>query len=440
MPNDHPQETSTEKPQTSPTWNWPTKLVVGLALVVLLIWVLVQFQNFLGPIITAFMLTYLFYPIAKFFQDRLKLPWRASVTVTYILVVLIIAGLVTWGGLALVEQIQNLITFIEKNVYELPRLLEEFSQNVYHIGPFEFSFDGFNWNNIADQIVNTVQPILGQLGSIVGSVAGGAVNAVFWGGIMLLVSYFLLAESKGATNRFLKLRIPGYTDDLQKMGLKLNAIWNGFIRGQVVVVVITVTFYTIFLGSMGIQFFFGLALLAAAGHFIPYVGAWITWITYLLVALLQGTTIFNLPPGIYALIIVGVSIIIDSLIDNLLMPKVMAENLKVHPALVLVGAMISLDFLGVVGILVAAPVMATLKLFFEYIMKKLTDQDPWEELEDQEIEERSRWVLFLIALWEKISRWVVDSWRKIGPWIKSLWKKIQTWFMKMTQRKNKKDM
>lgn len=418
------------KPETtehdSPPWNWPAKLISGLALVAVAIWLLVQFQNFLGPIIVSFLLTYLFHPAASFLQKKVKLSWRASVTIIYVVVVIALLGLLTWGGLALLDQVQNLINFIENNINQIPQLITDLTQNTHQIGPFEFSLSGLAWSDISDQIVGAIQPVIGQIGSIAGSVATGAANVFLVLAIILLISYFMLAESKGVTNRLENIQIPGYAADFQRMGQELNNIWNAFIRGQLIVVLITIVVYTIYLGSMGIQFFFGLALVAALGRFIPYIGAWITWIAYGLVALLQGSTIFNLPSGIYALILLGGAILIDTMLDNLLVPKVMSENLKVHPALVLVGALIAVDLLGVVGILLAAPVLATLKLGFGYIFDKLTDQDPWEELDNIQPEDKAKWVVWLEKVWKQFLSWMGLTSKKVGQWFKSLWKKVRT--------------
>jgi predicted PurR-regulated permease PerM len=399
-----------DRPSKSPRWNWTVKLVVGLTLVAIAIGLLVQFQNFLGPLILAFILAYLFYPLANFLQKYIGIPWRLAVTLIYVVVVLVTLGLLTWGGLALFEQIQNLVNFIEENIDEIPALVSEFTQQTYIIGPFEFSLSGLNWNEIANEVVRSIQPVVGQVGSLAGSLATGAANIIFWVGVVLLVSYFLLSETEGIPNRFLNLRIPGYTEDIKRIGEELSHIWNAFIRGQIIVVIITVIIYTIFLGSMGIEFFFGLALVAALGRFVPYVGAWVTWITYGLVALLQGQTVFNLPSGWYALIILGVSMIIDSMLDNFLVPKVMSENLKVHPALVLVGALVAVDLLGLVGIILAAPVMATIKLFLDYVFHKLADQNPWEDLDNQEPPEQPRWVQFVEEKWNSFITWI----KKIG--------------------------
>ena len=268
---DNNTETKNTK-QSSPKWNWTTKLLFGLALVAVSAWILVQFQAFLGPLISAVILAYLIHPVASFLKEKIKLPWRLSVTLIYIVLVLAILGLLTWGGFALFEQIQNLIRFIDNNIDQLPDLVAEITEQTYQIGPFTFSPMGFNWDEIANQIVGAIQPILGRLGSLASSIAAGAFNIVTWIVLILLVSYFLLAESEGIPSRLLNVQIPGYTKDLEMMGKELNRIWNAFVRGEIIVVIFSALIYTATLGILGVQFFFGLALIAGIGQLIPYIG------------------------------------------------------------------------------------------------------------------------------------------------------------------------
>ena len=387
--------------------------MVGLALVAMAIWLIVQFQSFLGMMITAFILSYLIHPIASFMQEKIKIPWRVSVSIIYIVLVLSFLGLLTWGGFTIVEQIQNLIRFIENNIDQLPELVAEITTQTYQIGPFTFTPEGLNWDEIANEIVRAVQPVLGRVGNFASSIATGAANIVTWLILILLISYFLLAESEGIPSRVLNIQIPGYAYDLERMGDELNRIWNAFIRGEILVVFFSLIIYTATLGILGLQFFFGLAVIAAIGQLIPYVGAWITWISFGLVALFQTNIPYNLPPGIYMLIVLGVSMIINNIIDNILRTKVMAENLKVHPALVLIGALIGVQLFGFIGIIIAAPVMASFKLFLNYIINKLNDQDPFHEIDLREPVESPKWLQFVENKWDQLKQWFIKKWEKI---------------------------
>jgi hypothetical protein len=55
----------------------------------------------------------------------------------------------------------------------------------------------------------------------------------------------------------------------------------------------------------------------------------------------------------------------------------MADALRVHPAAVLVAAIISASLLGVLGVVIAAPMLATLQLFGQYTLRKMFDLNPW---------------------------------------------------------------
>ena len=406
---------SEEQPESNqtPKWSWTTKLVVGLAIAAIATWLLVRFQAFLGPIISAFILAYLIYPIASFLHKKIKIPWRIAVTIIFVILFLSLAGLVTWGGIALVDQIQNLIDFIEKNIDQLPDLVANITSQTYQIGPFTFSPSGINWENLSNQIVNTIQPIIGRIGSIASSFATGAASTVSWILLIFLTSYFLLAESEGISRSMVQVHIPGHQKDFEKISESLNRIWNGFFRGEIIVLLVSLITYIITLGALGVQFFFGLAVIAAFGQLIPYVGAWITWITFGLVALLQSNTPFGLLPGVYMLIVLGVSMFFNTIIDNIVRTTVMAENLKVHPALVLVGALIGVQLFGFIGIIIAAPVMASLALLLHYVINKLNDQNPWEDYELQQAKKKSKISIFMQTTWEKFKNWITPKFHQL---------------------------
>ncbi|MFA7406340.1 MAG: AI-2E family transporter [Anaerolineaceae bacterium] len=410
-------QNNTESP--SPNWSWTTKLVVGIALVAVFLLLLIRFQSFLGPLITAILLAYLINPLANFTTNKLKIPWRISVTIIYILLVLIILGLMTWGGFALVEQVQNLIRFIEKNIHLLPDLVADITERTYVIGPFHFTPSGFSWDEITSEIVRIIQPVIGQFGSLVGSIAAGAVSIITWTVLIVLISYFLLAESRHFPDQSLLRGSADTNKDIQRISDDLNRIWNAFIRGELVVVLISYFLYTITLGVLGVQFFVGLAAIAAVGQLIPYVGAWVTWISFGLVALFQSNIPFGLPAGIYMIIVLAVSMVINNIIDNIIRTKVMASGLKVHPSLVLIGAIISVQLFGFIGIVIAAPIMASFKLILVYVIRKLRDQDPFEVHETSETIEKTKLALWLDKTWLAFKSWIVKNWNK-------LWKKPKT--------------
>jgi predicted PurR-regulated permease PerM len=77
------------------------------------------------------------------------------------------------------------------------------------------------------------------------------------------------------------------------------------------------------------------------------------------------------------LLVIAIAVLIDQVFNNLINPRVMASALKVHPAFVLIVALLAADLLGVVGVIVAAPLLASIQLIGTYVIRKLFDRDPW---------------------------------------------------------------
>lgn len=368
----------------SPRWSSITKLVVALTLVAVMAGLLIQFRSIIGPLLMAFVLSYLLYPLSSAIQKRLKMNWRLLITLMFLLIIIVLVGLLTWGGFTIVDQINSLIRFLQKAVANLPNLLDQIETWKIEIGPFEYSFAGLDLGALSNQLLGIIQPLLSRVGVLATGLATGAASTLGWMGFVLLISYFILSETGGSSSRLLSLGIPGYQYDVERIVKELGRIWNAFLRGQLILIALTVVVYTIVLGSFQVRFFFGLAALAGLARFVPYVGPAVAWVVYFLVAFFQGNTIFGLSPFWYAALVVGVGLLMDNSIDSLITPRLMGNALQVHPAAVMVAALTAASLLGIIGVLLAAPVLASLKLVVTYAMRKMFDLDPW-ELVDQEL-------------------------------------------------------
>jgi predicted PurR-regulated permease PerM len=384
----------------SPRWTSMTKLVISLTVIVIVGALVVRFQNVIVPVLMAFMMSYLLHPLAAWMSRKTRLSWRMAVNVIYLVIVLLLIAILTVGGVGLVQQIQNLITTIQTNINKLPAFIESLSGKVYEIGPFTLDLSQSDWTSIGQQALGYVQPALGELGGLVGTLAGSAASIIGWLAFIVLVSYFFLLESGGLRNQIIQFEIPGYADDMRRLGQELGRIWNAFLRGQLIIFFSTVIVYTIVLTILGVKYAFGLALIAGFANFLPYIGPAINWIVLGLVTYFQGSTIFGLPPLAYMGVVLGVAVVIDQIFNNLVAPRIMAEKLKVHPAFVLIAAILAASLLGVVGVILAAPLLATLQLFGVYVFRKMLDKEPWPQQEKAPETWRKP------SLWKRFLRWL----------------------------------
>lgn len=361
----------------SPKWSPTIKLVVGLTFVAIIAGLLISFRSIIGPLLLAFILAYLLHPISALLHRTTRLNWRWAVNLVFIIFVLIVLGLLTVLGFAVVDQFQSLITLVNNFNENLPELVSQLSKQVIVFGPFRIEFNQFDLSSLANQLLSVLQPILGRFGTIISTFATSALAILGWGLFVIVIAYFLLAQTGRVTDQLIHLEIPGHNADIQRLGLELRRIWNAFLRGQLAIFILAIILYTILLTILGVKYSLGIAILAGLARFIPYVGPAIVWIILALVSFFQGHNYFGLQPWAFTLLVIGLSILLDQILDNFVVPRVHGQTLGVHPAAVLVAALVAAKLIGFVGLILAAPVLASLALLSRYITRKMFDLDPW---------------------------------------------------------------
>ena len=377
--------TTVEIPNSSPRWSSTVKLVVAFNFVAIVGALTVQFRSIIGPLLLAFILSYILFPVVDRLHRVPRLTWRLCVNAIFLLAVVVIVGLFAWAGFAAVQQAQNLIAVINVFVADLPQLVDDLATLEVALGPFVIDIGStlgqFDLNALIDQLLGIIQPLLGQAGGVVSAVASATASTLGWGAFVLLVSYFILLDANKLVDRFDKIEIPGHHADTQRLGRQLSRIWSAFMRGQIFLFFLTVVSSFVLMTALGVRNALGLALLAGMARFIPYVGPFITWTVTALVAFFQPENYLSLSAGWYTVAVVGGAVLLDQIFDNLITPRLYGQALGIHPAALLVAAIISANLIGFVGLLIAAPVLASLTLAARYAARKMFDLDPWPDPE-----------------------------------------------------------
>ena len=340
---------------SSPKWSATAKTVVGLTGIAVIIALLVYFRSIVGPLLLAIILAYSLQPLAAFVNRTTPLNWRWSVNIVFIILIVLLLGILTISGFAIFQQFQSLIFVVNFFTDTLPHLVEDLSTQSYSFGPFQFSLSQYDLSSLTNQLLNTLQPILGRVGTLVSSLATGALTVLAWAIFVLVIAYFLLAQTGKVTDELIQLDIPGYNADIQHLTAELRRIWNAFLRGQLLIIMLTVSVYSILLTVLGLRYSLAIALMAGLARFVPYVGPFVVWSVTILVALFQG------------------------------------EN-----------------YLGLVGLVLAAPVLASMVLISRYVTRKMLDLDPWPPQSQESTQIEFPWV----DLYKRSRQWLDKTTRR----------------------------
>jgi len=350
---------------------------VAFTMVAIVAGLVIQFRGIIAPLLMALVLAYLLSPVAGFLQRALHSSWSLAVGIIYLLLLILLIGILTLGGVGLVQQIESLVSVVRTGLSSLPELIDGLSGQTFQFGPFQLDFSKLDLNELSTQLLGIIRPLLGSTGSLVGTMAAGAAQFLGWALFVLVVSYFVLVESGDVRGTLVPVNIPGYADDILRLGGELSRIWNAFLRGQIIVFFLATAAYTLVLTLLGVHYALAIAFLAGLARFVPYVGNIVSWTTLGLVAYFQQSNVFGLPPLSYALLAIGLALLIDQVFDNFVTPRIIAQALRVHPAAVLIAALVFANLIGLLGVVVAAPILATVALVWRYIVRKMLDLDPW---------------------------------------------------------------
>jgi predicted PurR-regulated permease PerM len=395
------------EPSHSPTWGSTTKLLVGLTFVAIVAALVIYFRSIVGPLLLAFVLAYTLHPLVERIAHKTNLGWRGSVVSVYIIMVVLLLSLLFLLGLAFFQQVQNILTFLNSFTEDLPQLVDQYSHQVILLGPYKLNLSQFDLGTLANQLLSILQPTLGRAGGLVSGFATSAITTFAWGLFVLVISYFLLAESGHFQRDLIKLDIPGYNKDVQRLSLSLGRIWQVFLRGQLVIVLLAILLFTILLSILGVRYFLAIAIMAGLARLIPYVGPFIVWSVLVLVSFFQGHNYFGLEAWAYTLIVLGLAILLDQILDNIVVPKFFGERLGVHPAAVMVAAIVATNLIGLIGLLLAAPVLASLNLLTRYVSRKMLDLDPWPDIQVNQRNPEMPWAVLIQrsrSWWQKLNR------------------------------------
>jgi predicted PurR-regulated permease PerM len=388
-PDDQPA-----RPRASAVWSPTTKLIVGLSLVTLLGFLLVRFRDVIGPLLFAFVLAYVLRPLVNAIVERVGLRWGTAVNLIYIVFLALVIGFVAVTGVALYGQIDSLIGVLTEFTNELPRFVAELSSSEeilivpltgerIVVGEF-IANQNIDLLAIVEQALNFLQPILGQAGGLVGTIATSAFGVIGWSFFIFFSSYFILSDAGQFPDRLAKIDLPGAMDDVERMARELNRTWNAYLRGQVLLSLLVGVIYFVLLLTLGVKNALALALLAGLARFVPYVGQWVTSGTIAVSAFLQSGNHFGMEALGYAVLVTVVVLVMDQIVDSIIGPRIFSSALGVHPAALLVMAIIAASLFGFIGLILAAPVLASVQLFLRYIMRKMVDLNPWPEPEAED--------------------------------------------------------
>ena len=305
-------------------------------------------QVVLIPLVVAAFLSYLFKPLVVFLQNR-----RVPTFISLILVFISIGAVLFGISSVIYASVDSFVEEAPKYQEKLIGLAMELNEEVATLGNrYNLPIENFDWASIVD-----VTSVTGMLGSGLGTTVNLAGNVI----LILLYMAFIL----GATGDFAeKVRLSfnrKYSETIASIVGRIDEQVRQYLLAKTLISLGTGLLTTIILLLFGVDFAVFWGFLAFVLNYIPNFGSLIAEIFPVLMAFLQFDSIVT------PLVILVVLVAMQATIGNVVEPKVMAFSLDLSPLVVLVALIFWGWLWGLVGMIIAVPMTAILKIIFENV-------------------------------------------------------------------------
>lgn len=355
----------------SPPWNGPTKAIVAVILFVMFVVALYWFRAIFTPLIIAAIIAFVIYPLAQWLGQVSRLKHEIATVIVYLvlLALFIPAGILIVPVLAVqVQQLQEeLLVFIQS-------LGNLSTQTIVIVPGLELGGQELI-NELTATLTEAIRFVAGESVHIL----VGASKTVLLVILTIFIAFYLTADAHKFVRWFESLGPASYRADVDKLLRQVNAIWSDFFRGQVILAFVVALIITTVSFAIGLPQPLLMGILAGLLEFLVSVGHTIWLIVALVIALVDGSTWLPVSNWVFALIVVATNLLFTKFDLNFLIPKIVGERVNLHPMVVLIGIIIGASVAGVLGIALAAPTIATLRVIGSYIHAKMFDLEPFVE-------------------------------------------------------------
>jgi predicted PurR-regulated permease PerM len=351
-----------------PHWSPRLKLTVVLMMVGFGLFLLYLIRAAIAPLVIAVLLAFILAPIIGWFQNRLHTRRSLAALLVYLILLLVISVI----PLVIIPPLAAQSTALSSNIQQLIKQTETFVGRSYYIAGYTINIQVAIERAIGS-LQGLVQPIFSQTLQF----AMEAISSMVWVVFITVVSFYL-AKDAPALNRWLDHLPPvSYREDFIRLRGELNLVWSSFLRGQITLALVVLLIFTTAGFILGLPFALAMGALAGALEFIPSLGHGIWLACALILALFAGSTWMPIPNWIFALIILGLHLFYQQFDLNYLIPRIVGRRVRLPPLVIILGIVIGALTAGVLGVLLAAPTIASARVLGRYIYANLLDEDPF---------------------------------------------------------------
>lgn len=346
-----------------PLWAKITTVAIIIALTILL---LREVGGLINPFIWAIITAYLLNPLVTAFASRTRISRGWWVILLYIFAGLLIYLGANWVVPRLARQYSDLVRALPDFAMRAERWIAE-------NGTIVLGGSTVDLRPGEDEIANFFTELGRELPSSLPELVFGFFERLVLLLVYLVVTFYLLVQADQITEKMYSLIPQPQREEVRELGRSIDRVLGAYIRSQLLLIAIMAAVTYVPLWFLGVQYALILALATGFLEIIPFVGPWTAAGSAMLVALFQSGNNLGWPGWLLALVVGAIYTILRQAEDHLIIPNLVGRIVKLHPVIVIFSILAGAALGGALGLLMAVPLAATIKIILTYLYNKLID-------------------------------------------------------------------
>lgn len=336
------------------------QIAFGLASLVVALVVLYLLRDFLGAFVLGGAIAFLIQPAVTRLV-ALGLPRALAIPLVFIVIIVGVAGvivLIVPLGVSSFAQLQA----------QAPSLASAAQDRINALqgSPIQIFGIAIDLKGITQTINSHLKDyLLGQFGNAL-TIGLTALSLLLQLVLMLIVAVLLSVDAPAVRKDLRRLVPNDYRTDFDQIWRRVRKMLYAYFRGQLIVAALIGILSGVACAVLGVADPVALGLIAGLTALIPYVGPFLGAIPAILVGLAAGP--------VTALLVAIAYVVISNVILNVVYPKIVGDAVRLPPVLVIVALIAGFSWAGILGMFVAVPIAATLRILFDHIYPRLYER------------------------------------------------------------------
>jgi predicted PurR-regulated permease PerM len=369
-------EVRTERLRQSALLVWTSVGVLALA------WALLKVADTIRviwlPMAFAFGIVFLLEPSVKWMEDR-RIPRLIGSLIAFAA----LAGVIVAAVALIYPTVQEQVVEFVQHLPVLVGGLVEWARDL--AARFGVDIDDFlSWEGLEAWLSDpanqeTIRDILFGFGAGAGILIRGVTETFIILVLAPVLAIYVLMDLKRFKTNAVELTPPGIRDEAIHVGQEVGTAMGSFVRGQLLVATIVGILSSIGMWAIGLPFWLLVGIISGVLNLIPFLGPIVGGALAFLVAVLNGDPWL----GVWAVLIYTG---IQQIDNNIITPIVQRARVHLSPFVIILALVIGGSVAGLLGVLVAVPVTAAIRIIFGHIWRTRVLGQSWKEASEAMIE------------------------------------------------------